>query len=126
MHLSYKFLRFIIVGVGTYLFALCQMFIYTQLIFLDYGVAYAITQFIIYIVSFMLARHWIYQSRVGAINKQAIKFLSLGLIFRFTDWCLFMLFHSIFGIVYYVSILLSVSIIIPMKYRFYGKLVFYD
>lgn len=126
MFLSIKFLKFVFLGALTWLAATAQMYLYTQVLPIPYGPAYAFTQVIILSVNFTLVRRWVFRSITESAVSQGTKFVIAVLLFRFTDWCLFMLFHGIMGIRYYVAIFLAMSIVFPIKYGVFKTRVFND
>jgi len=59
---SIKFLKFVLLGGFTWFFAFSQMYLYTQVLSISYGLGYAVTQICIIFLNFILARHWIFYS----------------------------------------------------------------
>jgi len=123
---SPKFLKFVLLGGATWLFAFLQMYLYTQILSVSYAPAYAITQVCIILVNFTLARHWIFRSIAENPFTQAGKFVFAVLVFRFADWCLFVVFNNFIGIPYYLSIFLAMLLVFPFKYLTYKVRVFND
>lgn len=123
---SPKFVKFVLLGGVSYVFAFFQMFSYTQLLDISYAPAYAITQVCMYLLNFTLARHWIFHSVAENPYKQGIKFFFAVVIFRFIDWCLFILLTNYIGIKYYLSIFLAMAFVFLFKYFAYKKKVFSD
>jgi len=123
---STKFLRFVFLGGFTWSFAFSQMYLYTQILSMAYGRAYAITQVCIIFLNFILARHWIFYSIEENPFTQGAKFVVAVFMFRFFDWCLFILFNNYIGIRYYIAIFLAMSLVFPFKYLTYKIGVFSD
>ena len=123
---STKFLKFVLLGGFTWFFAFSQMYLYTQVLSMSYGLAYAVTQICIIFLNFILARHWIFYSIEENPFTQGAKFVVAVFIFRFFDWCLFILFNNYIGIRYYISIFLAMSLVFPFKYLTYKIGVFSD
>lgn len=126
MFLSIKFLKFLILGAFTWLFAFAQMYLYTQVLPIPYGPAYAITQLFIVSVNFSLARRWIFRSIAESAYTQGGKFIVAVILFRCADWCLFMLLNGVAGLKYYAAIFLAMSIVFPLKYIVFKIRVFND
>jgi len=123
---SIKFLKFVLLGGFTWFFAFSQMYLYTQVLSISYGLGYAVTQICIIFLNFILARHWIFYSIEENPFTQGAKFVVAVFIFRFFDWCLFILFNNYIGIRYYLSIFLAMSLVFPFKYLTYKIGVFSD
>ena len=123
---SAKSIRFVFLGVSGYILAFCQMYVYTQLLNVAYSPAYAITQMCILLLSFGLCRYWIFNSIAQRCFGQWIKYFFTYVIFRFVDWCLFVILNNYIGIKYYVSIFLAMGLVFPFKYFTYKLRVFND
>jgi len=122
--LSARFLKFVILGGFIWLFAFAQMYLYTQVMNIGYAPGYAITLAIIVLVNFILNRYWVFCSVTENHFTQGAKYILAVLVFRFFDWCLFILFNNYFGIAYYISIFLSMLFVLPFKYLAYKIIVF--
>lgn len=119
-------MKYILLGGVSYLFALAQMYFYTQWIGLSYAIAYAITQVCILVAAFVLSRHWIFNAASANLLNQGVKYLSIHCVFRFFDWCLFILLNNYIGIKYSISIFLAMGLVLPVKYFAYKLVVFND
>ena len=121
-----KFTKFVLLGAATWLFAFLQMYVYTQILSVAYALAYAITQLCIIAVNFTLARHWIFKSLAENPFVQAGRFVSAAFLFRFIDWCLFVVLNNFLGVRYYLSIFFAMLLVFPFKYLTYKIGVFHD
>lgn len=126
MFLSRKFLKFILVGGCTWVFATAQMYLYTQVLSIHYALAYALTQLIIVSANFTIVRRWVFQPVGDSVLAQGGKFVAAVILFRVTDWTLFMVLHGILGIRYYIAIFLALSLVFPVKYSVFKLKVFND
>ena len=119
-----SFAKFISVGVLSYLSAIVQMFIYVDILEMAEAPSYLVTQVVIFIMNFSLARTWIYKSRSTQIARQGLKFFLAVVVFMGIDWLLFYCLTTGLAAPYVLAIFVSKSAIIPMKYIVYGKKVF--
>ena len=122
--LSVKFQKFILLGGFTWLFACAQMYLYTQVMNIGGAPGYAITLAIIVLLNFILNRYWIFYSVTENQFTQGAKYVIATFIFRFLSWCLFVMFNNYMGILYYISIFLSMLFVLPLKYLAYKIIVF--
>ncbi len=119
-------MKYALIGAGSYLFALCLMFLLIQVLLLPPAFSYAVTQIIILLVSFVSARRWVFNPGRSGLVSQGVKYILAYLVFRFADWCVFVLLNSLLGVHYYFAILLAMGSIFPIKYLAYKILVFQD
>jgi len=121
---SIKFIKFMFAGGLSYLCAFSQMYVYTQVFNIQNALAYAVTQALLIIMNFFIARQWIFFSLEENAFKQGMKYIAALFAFRFTDWCLFLFFNNYFGIRYYFSIILAMAIVFPLKFLVYKTRIF--
>ena len=119
-----KFFRYTLLGGITYLFAIFQVYLYTNFLGISSAVAFAITQVVLLFIGFFYARHWIFEASTEEPKIQAAKFLATHFVFRFLGWCMFVLFFNYMGIRYQLSIFISMGVVFPIKFFVYKFLVF--
>lgn len=120
----WMFARFFVLGLATYLLASLQMTVYLK--YLNFGPAlgYSLTQVVLVIVNFTVARVWIFKSKSEHVAKEALLFLATCIFFRFCDWCLFMVLYQSLNLPYLLAIFASLTALYPIKYLTYKLGVF--
>jgi putative flippase GtrA len=121
---SGKFMKYVIVGGFSYFAAFAQMYLYTLILEISDGPAYALSLVIIMCLNFFLARHWIFDAGGENAVAQGGRFVVVAIFCRAADWCLFMVFSQAIGLPYYVAIFLAMLLIFPLKYFTYKIGVF--
>ncbi len=121
-----KFAKFAMLGVVTYLLLLGQTRLYLGVLELPRPVAYGIAQVVVFVVNFVLNRHWIFDSAPEHAARQGAKYLLANATFRFTDWSLFNVIEWLTGWPVHVAIFLALAIVFPLKFFTYKVGVFGD
>ena len=123
--LSSRIVRFVLAGAISYLCAVAQMYLYTDVLALAYVAGYAITQVVILGLMFLLARYWIFDVAHQHLLRQGAKYIAAVASFRFVDWCCFVALTHAVTLPYYATIFLSMAIVFPFKYLTYRLGVFH-
>ncbi len=121
-----KFLKFALLGGVTYLLLLGQTRLYLGGLGLPRPVAYGMAQVVVFVVNFVLNRHWIFDSAPEHAARQGTKYLLANGTFRLTDWSLFNAIEWLTGWPVHVAIFLALAIVFPLKFFTYKVGVFGD
>jgi putative flippase GtrA len=120
----WMFVRFFALGLATYVLASLQMTVYLKLLHLSPALGYSLTQILLVVVNFTVARVWIFKSKSTQVANEAMLFLATCIFFRFCDWCLFMVLYQSLRFPYLLAIFASLTALYPIKYLTYKLGVF--
>ena len=86
--------------------------------------AYAIVQGLIFCVSFVTARAWVFRARQGHWIAQVSRFLASTACFRLLNLAVYSALWVMLGLPRELGILLAITLIFPIKYHIDRTLVF--
>jgi len=121
-----KLAKFAFLGGVTYLLLLGQTRLYLDLLQLPRPLAYGIAQVVVFVLNFVLNRHWIFDSAPEHAARQGAKYLLANGAFRLADWSLFNAIEWLTGWPVHVAIFLALAVVFPLKFFTYKVGVFGD
>ena len=119
------FFRFIITGIGVYIFNALGTYVATELFRQYYLLSYAILNVITTVGSFFINTHYAFLTK-DKYTSRFIKYLASVVIFYFLNIWLVKLFVDWLGIHYLLSIALATGVLMLAKFFAYDKLIFHQ
>lgn len=87
-------------------------------------IAYAIALTTVFTFNFFMLRKWVYQAEAESAGKQGLRFISTTILFRLTEYVLFLLLTHMTSF-HYLLIVLGISCTATiLKFFTFGKHVF--
>ena len=122
--LGRKFVKFLLVGLPSFLVALPLNWFLVEKLSLNRPVSYAIVLFFQVSVNFFLCRFWVFdRTRKTSLVVQYFSFVGAIAFFRLADWGLYALLVEVFGFYYLAVQLFNIVVFAVLKFGFSKRIM---
>jgi len=118
----YKLVKYLGMGLVSYLSINSLTYIFSFVFLKSAAISYLLSQVIVLLINFLVAREYIFEKNSSSAPIHFLKFLAGNLFFRGVDWLIFTFLFATFHIPIFVCSLISMSLVLPMKYLYTKKI----